>query len=157
MSKETSAWRQKTKKKVSRASQPISAKVFLLCDAVARDPSGKATLYGIFDRVWVDSLPGKLGMHNCYAVLTGDGDYTVRVVVVDPNGNELPGSDPFAAKCRPDGNFALQIVLAGIEFRKEGRHSVELRCGRRKIASYSFDVYKKPGTSPPKKRNTKKK
>jgi len=29
----------------------------LTCDAIARDPNGKITLYGIFDRIWTASFP----------------------------------------------------------------------------------------------------
>ncbi len=131
--------RSKTKKK------PVSLEVIHLvaCDGVARDPNtGKATLYGLFDRLIVEKVPSPAGGFSVYAKLGGYGKYPISIDLVRPDGSadllleatiDIPKT----------GYAQVHAIIAGIEMKQYGRHWIQVKSGRRKVGSpYSLEIVK---------------
>lgn len=126
----------------------LRAKYLLLCDGVGKDAgAGKISVYGIFDTVFAETVPAALGAYNCVAVMQGDGSYDASLVLVDPNGKEVPGPPPFRIECRPDRNAMIQLILAGMVLTRFGLYRFELREGKRVLAAYEFTLKKRTETA----------
>src|SRR2546425_12972451 len=89
----------------------------LVCDAVARDPAGKVTLYGIFDRIAVGKFPA---VHATFSIYW-------RCVVPGPGRASLVIS-------RPDGST---VELEPTESNKESEHIMQ---GTYTLVSFEFPL-----------------
>ena len=123
--------RNKTKKK------PVSLKVIhlVVCDGVARDPNtGKATLYGLFDRLVIEKIPSSAGGFSVFAKLSGYGKYPIKVDLVRPNGSA--DSLLEATIDIPKSGYAhVHAIVTGIEMKQYGQHWIQVKSGRRKVGS----------------------
>ncbi len=98
----------------------------LTCDASARDPNGKLTLYGIFDRIWVDRLPATYSMFVVYFRCAAPGPGRVAVRILKPDMSVL--SDLEAIDTDKSGWHTVQgtYTLGGVELPSEGEYRVVL-------------------------------
>ncbi len=99
----------------------------LTCDAVARDPTGKTTLYGIFDRIWSSKFPTIQPMFAIYWRCVVPGPGRVAVEVLRPDGSTLVDLEPI--ETAKEGTHAMQgtYTLGGLEFPTEAEYSLILR------------------------------
>jgi len=99
----------------------------LTCDAVARDPSGKITLYGVFDRIWSQTFPAVHGSFSIYwrCVIPAPG--RVGVAILRPDGSALMELEP--AETNKESIHSLQgtYTLGAFEFPTEGEYTVVLK------------------------------
>jgi hypothetical protein len=99
----------------------------LTCDAVARDPTGKITLYGIFDRIWSRTFPAVHGSFSIYwrCVIPAPG--RVGVAILRPDGSTLLELEP--AETSKESIHSLQgtYTLGAFEFPIEGDYTMVLR------------------------------
>lgn len=89
----------------------------LTCDAVARDPAGKVTLYGIFDRIFASKFPTVHPNFSIYWRCVMPAPGRVGVVIT-----------------RPDGSM---VELEPVESNKESEHTMQ---GTHTLVSFEFPV-----------------
>jgi len=99
----------------------------LTCDAVARDPAGKITLYGVFDRITTVQFPTTHPIFAIYWKCHVPGPGRVGVTVFRPDGSQLVDLEP--VETNKEGVHPLQgtYVLGGITFPEEGEYELQLR------------------------------
>ena len=115
----------------------------LMCDTLVIAPDGKIQLQGIFDRIFVGSLPASHRMAWLYfrfLLEKPKAPYThVHLSINRPNGLTEKMADlkvPVGADGKVEGNVALQ----NFPLMSEGYHSVDLFMGEDKVGSYRFVV-----------------
>lgn len=99
----------------------------LTCDATAADPSGKTTLYGVFDRILTERFPAVHPLFSVFWRCVVPGPGRVSVTILRPNGDALLDLEP--AETSHDSPHALQgtYTLGGVEFPDEGDYVLVLK------------------------------
>lgn len=98
----------------------------LTCDATAADPSGKTTLYGIFDRIWAQKFPAVHGLFAIYWRCAVPGPGRAAVTILRPDGTTLTELEP--AETSREGVHMMQgtYMLGGFEFPVGGEYTLVL-------------------------------
>ena len=105
----------------------------LACDAVARDPAGKVTLYGIFDRIWSPKFPAVHPLFSIYWRCHVPGPGRVSVIVLKPDGSPLVEVEPVETGKQEIHLIQGTQTLGGIEFPVEGDYTLVLRYNNSEI------------------------
>ena len=98
----------------------------LTCDAVARDPGGKVTLYGIFDRISSSQFPTIHPMFAIYWRCNVPGPGRVGVTIYRPDGSQLAELEPVETNKAAMHNMQGTYTLGGFEFAHEGGYEFRL-------------------------------
>ncbi len=114
----------------------------VLCESVARDETGRLSLFGIASHLPVPSLPLLLMEHRVVARLAHlDARQAIDVSfgIVTPGGHWIaPGDD--AATLEVSGEFII-ITLRSLPLREEGIHRLEVGLGNGSAASAEILVW----------------
>lgn len=112
--------------KVSKRRPRVS--MIVACDSAARDPnSGKATLYGVFDVLYVKELPSKVAFTAYCKIVDGNGRWLLGVNFFDPNGKTTALAMPtLEADCGDGKRSEMAIVGMPIEIKRLGRHKLRV-------------------------------
>ncbi len=102
----------------------------LACDAVARDPNGKTTLYGIFDRIWAVQFPAIHPTFSIYWRCFVPGPGRVDVAILRPDGSTLAELEPIETNKEVPHTLQGTYTLAGFEFPSDGEYVWVLRYNR---------------------------
>lgn len=99
----------------------------LVCDAIAMDPGGKVTLYGIFDRIWAATCPARHPQFVVYAKCRFSAPGEAKVVIEAPDGRNLVATEPM----RPSEPGTAQAIygFTAFEFPVFGDYRVRLVSG----------------------------
>lgn len=144
--------KKKTKKKTARKTRGQAKKqpevlLFVLCDAVSRDPNtGKTSIYGIFDKIWTEKFPSSIALMSIFLRLKdASGKHTVEVEVIDPKGVKLEGNGAVAEiNCPPNAILEMNIQLAGVPLKKRGSYKITLKVDNRRVGKpYEIQVEKR--------------
>jgi Family of unknown function (DUF6941) len=105
----------------------VGGQALLTCDATAADPSGKITLYGIFDRIFAQGFPT---VHNIFAIYwrcVAPGPGRAGVTVIRPDGSTLVELEP--AETNREGLHYMQgtYTLGAFEFPVDGEYTLVLK------------------------------
>ena len=105
----------------------VAGQALLTCDATAHDPTGKITLYGIFDRIWAAQFPTVHSLLAIYWRCIAPGPGRASVTILRPDGSPLVELEP--AESRKEGPHTLQgtYTLGGFEFPAEGEYTLVLK------------------------------
>src|SRR5262249_29471762 len=108
------------------AAMKVSGQALVTCDAVAMDPNGKVTLYGLFDRIWANNFPTVHGLFSIFwrCIVLGPG--RASVAILRPDGSLQADLEP--AESSREGVHSMQgtYTLGGFEFPVEGEYTVLL-------------------------------
>lgn len=110
-----------------------SGQALLTCDAVARDPNGKVTLYGIFDRIWSGKFPTVHPTMSIYWKCRIPGPGRLGVSLVKPDGTNLIELEPVESGRESAHSMQGTFTLTPIEFPVMGEYAVVLRYNDREI------------------------
>ena len=122
------------------ASEPVGH-ALLTCDAVARDPNGKITLYGIFDRIWAHQFPAIHPMLSVYWKCHIPGSGRVNVCIERPDGSRLLDLEP--AESAREGEVSGTYTLSPIEFPVDGNYVLVLRYNDKDVMRSSLKLQKR--------------
>lgn len=100
---------------------------FIVADSVHLGPDGKATAYGIFNRIIIEQLPAT---HSMFSLLVTigygrPGQYVSRFSIFSPSGEKILETPPneFELKTpRSSHNWCVQFQ--GFQLREEGEYRV---------------------------------
>lgn len=131
-----------------RPSGPIPVLVSLLvCDTAATDPStGKKSLIGIFDRVWVRQFPAQRTI-TVYGKLTdAEGNYQLKVKFVQTRTGRL------VAEAEGEGQFTnrlgssdFYVELPSLPIPEEGRYEFQILANDIFLGSTFVDAVRRQG------------
>lgn len=98
----------------------------LTCDATVRDPNGKTTLYGIFDRIGAAKFPAAHPMFSIYWKCLAPGPGRVGVAVFRPDGSQLTELEP--VETSREGPHVIQgtYALGAFQFPVPGAYAIVL-------------------------------
>lgn len=111
----------------------------VVCDAANLDPgTGKATLYGVFDKITCPKLPARAQFHFFAKLRLDIGTHTVALHLIAPDKTEKNlGSLPIEVK--EAGSVPFHAVL-DTELEQLGEYLLQLRSGSKKIATCQLFV-----------------
>lgn len=125
------------KKKASRSKKMPEITLFLVCDAVSRDPnSRKLSLYGVFDSFNVDKFPTQFGAFSVVVRLKGgSGRHSLRLEILDTKGvkAEVPSEPKVDADLSPGVGVEVVIQVVGLTVKKSGILKFVMKSGNRRI------------------------
>ncbi len=140
----------KAKKKGTQ--EPLRMVYMVPCDSVSKDPNtGKATLYGLFDKIWLENIPGVIPRFSVFAKLDGLGKFPVIVEVVDPKGKIIESSK-LDLEVKKDGFAILHMDFGNVDVRKAGDVEIRIMSGRRMVGNARIPVAKKKQARSPRKK-----
>lgn len=88
---------------------------FMACDAVSRDQTGKSSIHGLFDIIYLDSLPGAFKPFCLFLRLMGtEGMRSIRVDGVGPDGKKLGEAEEFKASVNGKSGAEITLQTPGI-------------------------------------------
>lgn len=115
----------------------------LICDAVATDPNGKVTLYGLFDQIRASSFPTVHPLFAIYwrSVVPGPG--RVTITILRPDGSTLDEPEPIEVS--KEGSHSIQgtYTFGGFEFSSEGAYTVVLKYNGQELLRNTLRVSKR--------------
>lgn len=115
----------------------------LTCDAVARDPNGKVTLYGIFDRIWASDFPTVHPMFSVYWRCVVPGPGRVGVMILKPDGSALVELEPIETNKEELHSMQGTYTLGGIEFPTDGSYRLILSYNGQEIVENNLFLSKR--------------
>lgn len=123
---------------------PPVGEALLVCDAVARDPNGKVTLYGIFERIWASRFPAVHPMLSVYWKCRVPSAGRLGFRILKPDGSTLMELEPVESG-RQTTTHSVQgtYTLSPVEFPTDGIYSLVLRYNDQDILSTEVQVAKK--------------
>jgi len=98
----------------------------LACDGVARDPSGKITLYGLFDRISAPKFPAVHPLFSIYWRCFVPGPGRAGVTIVKPDGSVLTQLEPTESGNEKPHALQGTYTIGGLEFPAEGDYLLVL-------------------------------
>ena len=105
----------------------------LTCDAIARDPAGKVTLYGVFDRIWSSKFPAVHPLLSIYWRCFLPGPGRVQVWILKPDGSTLLELEPVETGEEKPHSMQGTYTLGGVEFPTEGDYALVLKYNGRDV------------------------
>ena len=114
----------------------------LLCDSVASDPSGKITLYGIFDTIYSNKFPAVHGQVSVYFKCSVSEPGELTLVIEGADGTSVFKSQPAKIERTELARNAQGVYsLIGLTFPHPGTYTVKLLYGSsEEIARTDFTV-----------------
>jgi hypothetical protein len=97
---------------------------FLLCDSATKDPAGKVTLHGVFDRIIAPRDPGNIRLYFAYYRVIVEAPCAISMKVVDPEGHET--SRDWHESITGAGTMQTIWGVPGTVLRQPGRYLLEL-------------------------------
>lgn len=110
-----------------------SGEALLTCDAIARDPAGKVTLYGVFDRIWSSKFPAVHPLLSIYWRCFLPGPGRVQVWILKPDGSTLLELEPVETGEEKPHSMQGTYTLGGVEFPTEGDYALVLKYNGRDV------------------------
>lgn len=110
----------------------------LACDAVARDPAGKVTLYGIFDRIYSPKFPAIHSLFAIYWRCVAPGPGRIGVSVLRPDGASLKDLDTIETTEERPHSVQGTYTLGGVEFPVDGEYTLTLKYNGQEILRSSL-------------------
>ena len=100
---------------------------FLVCERATREPDGKASLHGLFDRIIIPRTPANPKLFFVYYKVVVTEPCEVSLKVIDSSGREIPGNwrDSLTRIGPIQSVWALTTSL----FTQPGQYFLELRQG----------------------------
>ena len=124
----------------------VEVLAFLVCDSTMKDAStGKATLSGIFDRLWARQFPCLHPRCSIYFRLRFLDQNTkateLTLVITSPSG--MKQAMPSVTLPVQEGGIAEgSINIEGLPFPAEGAYEIELRIDNERLTGYPLTVMK---------------
>ena len=115
----------------------------LVCDAAARDPSGKVTLYGIFERIWATRFPAVHPMLSVYWKCRLPTSGRIGVRILRPDGSTMMELEPVESGRAAPHTVQGTYTLSPIEFPADGAYALVLRFNEQDLLSTEIQVTKK--------------
>ena len=117
----------------------------VVCDALYQDPSGKAALVGLFNRLVAAKFPATHPQMCVYASVTEVRTGTKFRLVIEhaENGRrvaELSAEPPPEAAMNPTTVLDLRFVLQGLTFPEPGRYYIQFWADDRLLLQRPFDA-----------------
>lgn len=109
----------------STTSGAIRCHAILICEAVSRDPSGKPTLYGVFDTILAAGFPALHKAFTLFAKLSGEGHHGITISLVPPTGDVQKLAD-LRVEMQPESYGIIDMQLAGQVFPSPGPYKFKL-------------------------------
>lgn len=118
---------------------------FLLCERATREPDGKVTLHGLFDRIIVPGASARPRLFFVFYKIVVEQACTVSLRVIDPSNGEIPGN--WRDSIEQVGPIQSIWALTSTLFKHPGPYGLELRqetgeSEARTLASMLFVVEK---------------
>ena len=124
--------------------QPVAVgQALLTCDATAGDPSGKITLYGLFDRIWATQFPAVHPMMSIYWKCHVPGPGRVGVRILKPDGTGLIELEPVEFGQESPRGIQGSYTLSPVEFPVDGEYVVVLRYNDQDLLRSSLYLQKR--------------
>lgn len=121
-----------------------------LCDHAFQSEGGKLNIIGVFKNINVKKFPGGVPKFNLVGSLevTTDisGEFTLRVVLLGPNGNQIdikvPQLKGILPKQKGGSSFDLNFNLefGGLQFNEPGKYNFIVYFNEKDVGNISFDV-----------------
>jgi hypothetical protein len=121
---------------------PAVGEALLICDAVARDPGGKVTLYGIFERIWAPRFPAVHPILSVYWKCRVPSAGRVGIRILKPDGSTLMELEPVESGRQTPHTMQGTYTLSPVEFPTDGAYSLVLRYNDQDILSTDVQVAK---------------
>ncbi len=102
----------------------IETLALLLCDAIAIDPGGKITLYGIFDIIFAKQVPTRHPQFSVFVKCRFSQAGEVQLLILKPDGTPLMQIDPL--RVDQPGVAQMAYGFGGVEFPVTGVYPMHL-------------------------------
>jgi hypothetical protein len=142
------------KKTIKQAHRLPKVVTIVACDGATRDPTGKATLYGIFDNVIAINFPATAAFTAYCKLADGRGKFTVSLDVIDSKGKStIIASPSMEMDCAPGKRNEMVVVGLPIKVTRPGLHQLRAMVdGKPLSTTYEFSVvHNQPATGSNKK------
>jgi len=109
--------------------EPPKVDYIILCDAVAQDPQGKKTLYGLFDRIWSKKIPfNHRQFYIALRLIEGRGKHKIGLQIID-NEKEIVFKAPDEVPVEFSGPLGVVEFIAefqDFQFKKDGYYEIRV-------------------------------
>ncbi|MDL1970996.1 MAG: hypothetical protein LWW94_08505 [Candidatus Desulfofervidaceae bacterium] len=119
---------------------PCIVQAVLVCDAGVKDPSGKTTLYGIFDTILSKSFPARYPQFAIFWKCIFETKGEMFVALEKPGGDFLVSLDKIVVDESKLGSAEGIYQLVGVEIPHPGQYKVSLFFNNKKVFSVPLTV-----------------
>lgn len=118
----------------------LAAEALLTCDGVVRDPQGKITLYGIFDRIWAERFPTVHPSFSIFWRCRVPGAGRLHVAIRRPDESTLVDLEPAETGKETPHQIQGTYALLGFEFPAAGRYTLVLLYNGKELGTTVLDL-----------------
>ena len=117
----------------------------LICDDVRLEVGNKLSVMGIFQNIFLPSLPSSYFRFVILNHWEGNGDHTTEIKIVSPDRTKLvAGTGASGFSLTPGGVADNVTVFANVAFEQEGSHSVQIYLDQFMVREISLNVVVMP-------------
>jgi hypothetical protein len=109
---------------------------FETCDYAMISQDGKLSVIGIFDRIFVRTLPAQ-HPSMCFVVVakgTPGSDHKIKLVITGPSGNKI-NEMPINIKTNNEGHFNVIATLNNLPITEQGVLTIDCFDGDKKLGT----------------------
>jgi hypothetical protein len=124
----------------------FKVKFFVLADTILLDTAGKASIIGIFDRIFVSNYPSVHSRFDIATIIEGEnGEHTQKLVVKSPKDEILIETPTITFKI-DDSNKKAQFInpFQNIPIPEKGTYKIEVVVDGEPIDTETFEVAPQP-------------
>lgn len=112
----------------------------ILCDYAFYDYAGKVCIIGVFDRVYVRQLPGRLSCSFVLRLVGEPGERCAVRIALHLPGGEVAFEYSDRIELGPTGTRERVWPIAGVSLASEGIGAVTVHIGGRLVRTFPFVV-----------------
>ncbi len=99
----------------------------LLCDDVRLEAGNKLSVMGIFQNIYLESLPSTVLKFALLNHWVGNGEHTTEIKIVSPNRSQIIANTAPSSFSLSSGGFADNItIFSNVVFNQEGLHIIQI-------------------------------
>jgi hypothetical protein len=121
----------------------------LLCDDIRLEAGNKLSVMGIFQNIYLQTLPSTILKFALLNHWEGAGEHVTEIKIVSPDRTKLIGSTAPSNFSLTPGGFADNItIFTNVIFSEEGTHVIQIYLDHIMVKEIYFNVVVPPQSNP---------
>ena len=121
----------------------------LLCDDIRLEAGNKLSVMGIFQNIYLQTLPSTILKFALLNHWEGAGEHVTEIKIVSPDRTKLIGNTAPSTFSLTPGGFADNItIFTNVIFNEEGTHVIQIYLDHIMVKEIYFNVVVPPQSNP---------
>lgn len=121
----------------------------LLCDDIRLEAGNKLSVMGIFQNVYLQTLPSTVLKFALLNHWEGNGEHTTEIKIVSPDRSRIIANTAPSTFSLASGGFANNItIFSNVVFNEEGTHTIQIYLNQIMVREVYLNIVVPPQSNP---------